>query len=170
MTLLDEAMIGVTAGEVSDLVTGIVYCAVIEACQQTFNLRRAQEWTAAFSRWCDAQPDLVLFRGQCPLHRAESLVLRGARADALREIQRASERLSQRPPPQPVTGAALYQQAELHRLRGELAQAEDGYRLAGQWGRAPEPGLPLLRLAQGQIASVSRLMLGLENDWVWLRF
>jgi DNA-binding CsgD family transcriptional regulator len=46
---------------------------------------------------------------------------------------------------------AFYRLAELHRLRGEFAKAEDAYRQASQSGRDPQPGLAQLRLAQGQL-------------------
>ena len=150
MALLDDAMVAVTAQEVSPPAVGDLYCTVIEGCQQVFDVRRAQEWTAALSRWCEAQPQLVLYRGQCLVHRAELMLLRGAWSDVGIEVQRACDRLA-RPTPA-VLGAAWYVRAELHRLRGETAAAEEAYRQAHRWGRQPEPGLAQLRLVQGRVS------------------
>ncbi|CAH0228824.1 Transcriptional regulatory protein LiaR [Arthrobacter sp. Bi26] len=152
--LLDEIIVPVTAGEVSPVAAGIVYCAVIEACFDVFDLPRAQDWTAALSRWCAAQPDLVPYRGQCQVHRAQILQLHGAWTDAVIAVQAACRRLAD-PPDQPALGAAYYQLGELHRLCGEYAKAEAAYLHASRWVRDPQPGLALLRLVQGQIEAAA---------------
>jgi len=147
--LLDETMIIVETEEVFPVVNGIVYCAAIETCRNVWDLRRAQEWTSALTRWCDAQPDIVPFRGQCLVRRAEIIQFHGEWLKALEEIKHACELLT-RPPGEPAAGEAFYRKAELHRLLGDFEEADDSYGEAAKWGRKPQPGLALLRLALGQ--------------------
>jgi DNA-binding CsgD family transcriptional regulator len=146
---LDDAMLAVTAGEVSTVVTGIVYCASIETFHRIYDLRRAQGWTEALMRWRDEQPDLAAFRGRCLVYRAELLRIHGDWTSATSEV-RLAEELLLRPPPEPAAGEAFYLQAELCRLRGDLEAAESAYRAGLEWGRRAEPGLALLRVAQGR--------------------
>ena len=148
LALLDETMVMVTAGELSPLVTGLMYCSVIKACQQIYALDRTLEWTAALTQWCEGQADLVAFAGVCQVHRAEIMQVRGTWPEAIEEAQRAYARaqcIDQR-----AAAAALYQQAEVHRLKGEFAAAEKAYRGASRLGLEPQPGLALLRLVQGR--------------------
>ena len=152
LPLLDEVMVAVTTDEVSPLVAGLAYCAAIDCCQQSLDVRRAQEWTAALSRWCDRQPDLVPYRGNCLVHRAEILTLHGAWTEAYEEAQRARSWLDDGDGG-PSLGNAYYRLAELHRLRGEYADAETAYKQASQYGHETQPGLGLLRLAEGHIDS-----------------
>jgi ATP/maltotriose-dependent transcriptional regulator MalT len=149
LRLLDEAMLAATSEAESPLVTGIVYCGVIFACVETYEVRRAREWTDVLSRWCAGQPELVAFTGRCLIHRAEILQLGGRWSEALDEAGRASERLAQGFN-RPATAQAFYRQGELYRLRGEFPAAERAYRAASRYGFEPQPGLALLRLAQGR--------------------
>ncbi|MBA3384550.1 MAG: helix-turn-helix transcriptional regulator, partial [Actinobacteria bacterium] len=134
LRLLDEAMVAVTAGEVSPMFTGIVYCGVIAGCEEAYDPRRAHEWTNALARWCEEQPQLVAFSGRCLAHRAGIMQLHGAWRDALAEARLARERCEQAMNPA-ATGQALYQQGELHRLQGDFEAAEAAYRDASRFGR-----------------------------------
>lgn len=154
LSLLDEAMIAVTAGEISPVMVGGVYCSVLEACSEILDLRRAQEWTSALERWYASQPDIVPYRGQCIVRRAEILQLHGDWPSALQQAQQACQQLSQ-PTPNAALGSAFYRRAEIHRLRGEFAEAEEAYRQANQWERTPQPGYAQFRLAQGQIEAAN---------------
>ena len=149
MAAFDEAMVAVVAGELSPVVVGTVYCSMLEGCQEILEWRRAREWTEALTAWCGKQPDMVTFTGRCLVHRAEILHLHGAWPESVEEARRASERLAHAADSW-ATGGAFYRQAEVYRVLGDFTAAEDAYRQAGRWGHQPQPGLALLRLAQGR--------------------
>jgi DNA-binding NarL/FixJ family response regulator len=148
---LDEVMVSVTSGEVGPVVAGIVYCAVIIECLRLHDIGRASEWTAALGDWCDGQPDLVPYRGQCLVHRSQLQQIAGRWPEAITTAAAARRFLAD--PPQPAVGLACYQQGELHRLRGDLDRAEADYREASRHGHDPVPGIALLELARGEVPS-----------------
>ena len=149
LALLDECMLSVTAGRASPVISALVYCTVIASCHEVYALERAREWTAALSAWCDAQPELVAFRGICMVHRAEIARLSGDWSRAAEQAARASSGVPGHQNPEAM-GDAYYELGELHRLRGELEAAERAYTQAVRLGREPHPGIALLRAAQGQ--------------------
>jgi DNA-binding NarL/FixJ family response regulator len=161
VSLLDEAMISVEAREISPIAVGDAYCTVIDACTEIFDLSRCRAWTDSFSRWCDEHPDLVLYRGNCLLHSAQVMHVHGDWSDAVESAHRACERLAE-PLNSLTLGGAHYVEGDLHRLRGDFDAAEASYRSANGNGCEPQPGLALMRLAQGRIdtaaASIRRVL------------
>jgi DNA-binding CsgD family transcriptional regulator len=142
-------MVAIEAGELSPLAAGDAYCTVIDACAELFDLERCRAWTDSFVRWCDTQQELVLYRGHCFLHRAEVLELLGAWPEALVQARHACDRLAA--PVNPTAlGAAFAVEGDLLRLVTDFDAAETAYLHASEYGHDPQPGLALLRLAQGQ--------------------
>ena len=161
LALLDEAMVGVAAGELSPIFAGNVYCAMIEGCQEVQDFARASAWTAALTRWCDSQPDLVPFTGQCAVHRGQILRLHGAYGEALAEFDDACRRYAASGA-QTAAGLALSECGDVLRIRGEFPSAETAYDQAAGFGYEPQPGRALLLLARGRVpgavAAVRRLL------------
>jgi DNA-binding CsgD family transcriptional regulator len=161
LALLDEAMVGIAAGELSPIIAGMVYCSVVESCQEVSDLERAEVWTGALSRWCDLQPGLVPFTGQCAVHRGQIMRLHSAFPQALEEFELAHRRYAVSGW-SPAAGLALAERGDVHRLLGEYSAAEEAYRQAPRFGHEPQPGLALLWLARGRtaaaLAAVRRLL------------
>ena len=135
---LDEAMTGIAAGEVSPVFAGQIYCTMIEGCQEVSDFSRAAEWTMALSSWCDSQPDLVSFTGQCAVHRGQIMRLRGAYVEALDEFWQATQRYLAEGTPKPAA-LAMVERAHVLRIQGEFALAEEAYAEAVGTGFDPQP-------------------------------
>ncbi len=166
MALLDGAMVSIETGDLTPLATGDAYCTVIDACSELYDLERCRAWTDSFTRWCATQQELVLYRGHCFLHTAEVLGYLGRWPEALDQARHACEHLAE--PVHPMAlGAASVVEGDLLRRMGDLAGAEASYRRASEHGRDPQPGLALLRVAQGRLdagAAAIRRALGEAGD------
>jgi DNA-binding CsgD family transcriptional regulator len=158
---LDEAMVRVISGEASPFISGHVFCTAIEGCQEISDFGRVAEWTTALEKWCDAQPGLLAFTGQCAVHRGQLMRLSGAWDEALREYSRAAERYEQLGTPGAI-GLTATETGDVLRLRGDLEGADAAYQQAADLGVDPQPGLALLWLAGGRgtaaLAAVERLL------------
>jgi class 3 adenylate cyclase len=149
MTLLDEAMAAVVGGELAPQAAGYVYCGMIGACSRLGDYGRASEWTEATLRWCERQ-SVPAFPGVCRIHKAELMRLRGSLAKAEEEARLACEEL-----PRfnffSGMGPANYEIGEVRRRLGDFRGAEEAYARAHEFGCNPQPGLSLVRLAQGKV-------------------
>jgi ATP/maltotriose-dependent transcriptional regulator MalT len=146
---LDEAMAELTTGRVSTVFAGNVYCTMIEGCQEVSDLGRAAEWTAALGAWCDAQPGLVAYTGQCAVHRGQIMRLHGAYDEALVEFERAVERYIESGV-EVAAGLTFAERGDVLRIQGELDAADAAFQQAADRGHDPQPGLAQLWLARGR--------------------
>jgi ATP/maltotriose-dependent transcriptional regulator MalT len=173
LAVLDECMLSAASSPLAPHVKGLVYCIAISNCQRVCALDRAREWTSVLASWCAEQPQLVSFSTSCMVHRAEILQLSGAWPEAIEEAQRAADRCSSTTAVQDAADA-LYQMGELRRLRSEYAEADEMYRAASQRGREPQPGLSLLRMAQGKVdaaaIAIRRVLAGAVDPFDRARF
>jgi class 3 adenylate cyclase len=161
LALIDEASAAAACGQLQPYATGLVYCMTISSCQELGDYRRAAEWTEAANRWCD-RLDVTGFPGACRIHRAEILRLRGEWPEAERQALAACAELYDFE--RSITGHGYYEIGEIRRRRGDFAGAEEAYRTADELGRSPQPGLSLLRLAEGKVeAAVSGLRRTLDE-------
>src|SRR5260221_2128672 len=127
---------------------GNIYCHLMAACYELGDIRRAAAWTESTSEWCDRMAPAVLFKGICRVHRAQVMQIRGAWTQAQAEAERVCADAADIHVG--IVAEGRYQIGEIRRLRGDLEGAEDAYRQGHELGRDPEPGLALLRLAQGR--------------------
>jgi class 3 adenylate cyclase len=148
LALLDEATAAAVCGDLRPYSTGLVYCMTISSCQDLGDYRRAAEWTEVANRWCD-RLDVTGFPGACRIHRAEIMRLRGDLVGAEKQAVAACEELHDFE--RFITASGHYEIGEIRRRLGDFAAAEEAYRTANELGYDPQPGLALLRLAEGKV-------------------
>ena len=162
MALLDEAMASVIAGEVSSLFTGVIYCSVLDACLDLADLGRAGEWNEAALAWCDTLPSDAPFTALCRINRAQLATLRGAWTEAESEARRVSDDETIHPF---AAARGFYETGEIRRRVGNLGAAEEAFGRARELGLEPQPGLALLRLAQGKAEpALTALRLAVDGE------
>ena len=149
MGLLDEALLMAMEEGFDPAAAGNIYCHMMSTCYELGDLQRMDQWVERTKVWCEALPAAVLFRGICRVHQAQLLGIHGAWAQSEAEALRVCEELAEISVSN--VAEAQYSLGEVRRLRGDYDSAERAYREAHQRGRDPQPGLALLRLAQGRI-------------------
>jgi class 3 adenylate cyclase len=170
LALLDEATASAMCGDLRAHSAGLVYCITISSCRDLGDYRRAAEWTEAANKWCD-RLDVSGFPGACRIHRAEVMRLRGDWPAAEAQAAAACDELHDFD--RNITAGGHYEIGEIRRQRGDFEGAEEAYRTTDGLGRDPQPGLALLRLAEGKIdaavAGITRTLAEVEDPLVRLR-
>ncbi len=166
MALLDEAGVPAVGGELGPIATAIIYCNIITACRDLADYRRAGDWTEAAKHWCERQ-SITGFPGLCRVYRAEVMRLRGAWADAERDARSACDELESFAPD--LAASAFYEVGEIRLRMGDLSQADDAFCKAHELGREPQPGLALVRLAEGKVDAAATMINRALADESWDR-
>lgn len=154
---IDEAMVLAKSERLSPLVCGVVYCEIVASCCRVFEMVRAREWTEILNDWCRRNPQAKAFNGVCQVHRAEILQFEGNWREAFAEAERAGDGLKGTTE-QTAMATAAYRRGEILRLRGDFASADAEYRRAAEIAIDPQPGLALLRLAQGRCEDAAAMI------------
>ena len=152
LALLDEVGVATVSGDLDPLSTGVVYCELVCALQGLAQYDVAEEWTEAMERWCRTNA-IGSLHGRCRVHRAEILRLRGSCGAAETEALGACEEL--RPYLRREMGWPLRELGRIRLRRGDIEGAEDALLAAHRAGWDPQPGLALVRLAQGDVATAA---------------
>jgi class 3 adenylate cyclase len=164
---VDEATVAAVSGELKPYSTGIIYCIAITITARIADYDRAGQWTEASKRWCERQ-SIAGFPGICRVHRAEIMRLRGSWAEAEQEARRALSELQNFN--LEFAGHGFYELGEVRFHMGDLEGAADAFRQAHELGHEPQPGLALLRLAEGNPkaarAGIERALTGSASDRV----
>ncbi|MGE0509670.1 MAG: hypothetical protein AB7Q42_12145 [Acidimicrobiia bacterium] len=146
LDLLDEIGVVLMSGEFDPLTTGMMYCELICAAQGLALYDRAREWTEVMEHWRHGAA-FGGINGRCRVHRAELLRISGTCDLAEEEALGACDEL--RPWMRREFGWPLVELGNIRLRKGDLEGAEEAFLAAHDHAWSPQPGLALLRLAQG---------------------
>ncbi|HKR98503.1 MAG TPA: hypothetical protein VJU79_03210, partial [Candidatus Dormibacteraeota bacterium] len=159
--LLDEAMASAIGGDLTMMATGIVYCRTLCASLALQDFRRAIEWAGAIEH-CRTTNGMCGFPGDCRTHRAEALFMHGAWNEGETEARLATTESEVWH--RPHAGIALYELGAINLRLGDLERAERAFLEAHAHGYSPQPGLALLRLAQGDHSAAGEAIADALSD------
>jgi class 3 adenylate cyclase len=165
MAMMEEASFAAVNGELSPFATGATCCRMIAACRDLTDYRRASEWTEATEKWCERQ-SIAGFPGVCRIHRAEVVAVGGAWDRAEQELRRAADELAGFNAIPPLADG-LYALGEIRRLKGDFQGAETAFREAHGLGRTPQPGLALIRFAEGKTRAAASAINSAVKEETW---
>ncbi|MER6894312.1 hypothetical protein, partial [Amycolatopsis sp. NPDC000740] len=151
LCLLDEALATASTGRLGPIATGQIFCWSTQALLATGDYARAAEWIEAIEA-----SGIRGIPGDCQIHKAEVLRALGQPDEAETEMIAARSQI------QAVdllhAGIAHYELAMIYLSRGELFRAERALGHAEACGAVVQPGLAMVRLAQGDTRAATAMI------------